>query len=99
MDAKSSLHPSSNGTLAWLATTMLGAPGRLVGSAWGSDVLVTPQRSALQRGLREHGGAAADPAPAAGDAKGSEHGGTAAESKDGAAGTEHGGQPAEEKKK
>jgi hypothetical protein len=47
----------------------------------------------------EHGGAAADPAPAAGDAKGSEHGGTAAESKDGAAGTEHGGQPAEEKKK
>jgi L-malate glycosyltransferase len=42
---------SSHGTLAWLATTMLGAPGRLVGSAWGSDVLVTPQRSALQRGL------------------------------------------------
>jgi glycosyltransferase involved in cell wall biosynthesis len=42
---------SSHGTLAWLATTMLGAPGRLVGSAWGTDVLVTPQRSALQRGL------------------------------------------------
>jgi L-malate glycosyltransferase len=42
---------TSHGTLAWLATTMLGAPGRLVGSAWGSDVLVTPQRSALQRGL------------------------------------------------
>ena len=42
---------TSHGTLAWLATAMLGAPGRLVGSAWGSDVLVTPQRSALQRGL------------------------------------------------
>ena len=42
---------TSHGTLAWLATTVLGAPGRLVGSAWGSDVLVTPQRSALQRNL------------------------------------------------
>ena len=42
---------TSHGTLAWLATAMLGAPGRLVGSAWGSDVLVTPQRSALQRRL------------------------------------------------
>ncbi len=42
---------TSHGTLAWLATSMLGAPGRLVGSAWGSDVLLTPQRSALQRGL------------------------------------------------
>jgi glycosyltransferase involved in cell wall biosynthesis len=42
---------SSHGTLAWLATTLLGAPGRLVGSAWGSDVLLTPQRSALQRSL------------------------------------------------
>ena len=47
----------------------------------------------------EHGGAAAEPAPAASDAKASEHGGMPAESKDGAAGTEHGGQPAEEKKK
>jgi glycosyltransferase involved in cell wall biosynthesis len=35
---------SSHGTLAWLATRMLGAPGRLVGSAWGSDILVTPHR-------------------------------------------------------
>lgn len=35
---------SSHGTLAWLATRMLDAPGRLVGSAWGSDILVTPQR-------------------------------------------------------
>jgi glycosyltransferase involved in cell wall biosynthesis len=42
---------SSHGTLAWLATRLLGAPGRLVGSAWGSDVLVTPQRSAMQRWL------------------------------------------------
>ncbi len=42
---------SSHGTLAWLATKFLGAPGRLVGSAWGSDVLVTPERSAMQRWL------------------------------------------------
>lgn len=42
---------TSHGTLAWLATRLLGAPGRLVGSAWGSDILVTPQRSALQRWL------------------------------------------------
>jgi glycosyltransferase involved in cell wall biosynthesis len=40
---------TSHGTLAWLAGTLFGTPGRLVGSAWGSDVLVTPQRSALQR--------------------------------------------------
>lgn len=40
---------TSHGTLAWAATTLLGAPGRLIGSAWGSDVLVTPERSALQR--------------------------------------------------
>ena len=40
---------SSHGTLALLATRVLGAPGRLVGSAWGSDILVTPQRSALMR--------------------------------------------------
>ncbi len=42
---------TSHGTLAWLATTLLGAPGRLVGSAWGSDVLVTPERSTAQRWL------------------------------------------------
>jgi glycosyltransferase involved in cell wall biosynthesis len=42
---------TSHGTLAWLARTMFGTPGQLVGSAWGSDVLVTPQRSALQRAL------------------------------------------------
>ncbi len=40
---------TSHGTLAWLATRLLGAPGRLVGSAWGSDILVTPQRSAALR--------------------------------------------------
>ena len=40
---------TSHGTLAWAATRLLGAPGRLVGSAWGSDILVTPQRSALLR--------------------------------------------------
>lgn len=38
---------TSHGTLAWLATRWLGAPGKLVGSAWGSDILVTPQRSGL----------------------------------------------------
>lgn len=42
---------TSHGTLAWAATTLLRAPGRLVGSAWGSDVLLTPQRSAAQRWL------------------------------------------------
>ncbi len=42
---------TSHGTLAWLATRWLGAPGRLVGSAWGSDILVTPQRSRLLRWL------------------------------------------------
>ena len=40
---------TSHGTLAWLATRWLGAPGRLVSSAWGSDILVTPQRSRLLR--------------------------------------------------
>jgi L-malate glycosyltransferase len=45
---------TSHGTLAWLATRLPGAPGRLVGSAWGSDVLVTPQRSALMRWITRH---------------------------------------------
>ncbi len=40
---------TSHGTLAWLATRVFGAPGRLVGSAWGSDILVTPQRSVAAR--------------------------------------------------
>ena len=38
---------TSHGTLAWLAMKFLGVRGRLVGSAWGSDILVTPARSAL----------------------------------------------------
>ena len=42
---------SSHGTLAWLATRWLRVPGRLVGSAWGSDILVAPQRSAAMRWL------------------------------------------------
>ena len=42
---------SSHGTLAMLALCLPGVPGRLVGSAWGSDILVTPQRSGLMRWL------------------------------------------------
>lgn len=42
---------TSHGTLAWLAQSVFGVGGRLVGSAWGSDILVTPGRSRLQRGL------------------------------------------------
>jgi L-malate glycosyltransferase len=42
---------TSHGTLAWAATRFFGAPGRLVGSAWGSDVLLTPQQSQVQRWL------------------------------------------------
>jgi L-malate glycosyltransferase len=40
---------SSHGTLAWLARRLFGVRARLVASAWGSDVLVTPERSALVR--------------------------------------------------
>jgi glycosyltransferase involved in cell wall biosynthesis len=40
---------SSHGTLAWLATRLLGAPGRIAGTAWGSDILVAPRRSATMR--------------------------------------------------
>ena len=42
---------TSHGTLAWLSMRLLGAPGRLAGSAWGSDILVTPQRGAAWRWL------------------------------------------------
>ena len=42
---------TSHGTLAWLATSALRAPGRLVGSAWGSDILFTPSRGAAWRWL------------------------------------------------
>jgi L-malate glycosyltransferase len=40
---------SSHGTLAWLATRLGGVKAHLAGSAWGSDILVTPQRSAAMR--------------------------------------------------
>ena len=40
---------TSHGTLAWLAQRLYGVRGRLVGSAWGSDILVTPLRSAVLR--------------------------------------------------
>lgn len=42
---------TSHGTLAWLATAWLGVPGRVVGSAWGSDILVAPVHSRLLRAL------------------------------------------------
>lgn len=42
---------TSHGTLAWLARALFGLRAQLVGSAWGSDILDTPQRSALLRGL------------------------------------------------
>ncbi len=38
---------TSHGTLAWLAQRLFGVRGRLIGSAWGSDILVTPRKSAL----------------------------------------------------
>ena len=42
---------TSHGTLAWLAQRLYGVRGQLVGSAWGSDILVTPARNALWRSL------------------------------------------------
>ena len=42
---------TSHGTLAWLAQMLFGVRGRLVCSAWGSDILVTPARHALVRAL------------------------------------------------
>ncbi|MCR5866949.1 glycosyltransferase [Aquincola sp. J276] len=42
---------TSHGTLGWLAQAGLGVPGRLVGSAWGSDILVTPDRHPALRWL------------------------------------------------
>ncbi|HRD96022.1 MAG TPA: glycosyltransferase [Rubrivivax sp.] len=40
---------TSHGTLSWLALRLFGVPGRLVGSAWGSDILVAPQRGGAWR--------------------------------------------------
>lgn len=42
---------TSHGTLAWLAVRLFGVRARLAGSAWGSDILVAPGRSALMRWL------------------------------------------------
>jgi glycosyltransferase involved in cell wall biosynthesis len=42
---------TSHATLAWLAKRLWRLRGRIAGSAWGSDILVTPQRSALHRWL------------------------------------------------
>ena len=42
---------TSHGTLAWLARRLFGVRAKLVGSAWGSDILHTPERSVLQRAL------------------------------------------------
>ncbi len=42
---------SSHGTLAWLAQRLFGVRAPIVGSAWGSDILHTPERSVLQRAL------------------------------------------------
>jgi len=41
---------TSHGTLAW-AARMLGVRARIVGSAWGTDILVTPRGSASMRWL------------------------------------------------
>lgn len=42
---------TSHGTLAWLAQRLWRLRGRIVGSAWGSDILVAPQRSWAYRWL------------------------------------------------
>lgn len=42
---------TSHGTLAWLARKGWGLRARIAGSAWGSDILVTPARSAAYRWL------------------------------------------------
>jgi len=42
---------TSHGTLAWLAKRLWGLRARIVGSAWGSDILLTPQRSIAYRWL------------------------------------------------
>lgn len=40
---------SSHGTLAWLATRLGGVHAPIAGSAWGSDILVAPERSRAMR--------------------------------------------------
>ncbi len=44
---------TSHGALAWLAQRMARLRGRLVVSAWGSDILVTPDRSPAHRWLTQ----------------------------------------------
>jgi glycosyltransferase involved in cell wall biosynthesis len=44
---------TSHGTLAWLARK-LGVRARLAASAWGSDILVTPERSRVLRWVTSH---------------------------------------------
>lgn len=44
---------TSHGTLAWLARALWRLPAGIVGSAWGSDILVTPERSWLLRMLTQ----------------------------------------------
>jgi glycosyltransferase involved in cell wall biosynthesis len=44
---------TSHGTLAWAAQRGWRLRGRLLGSAWGSDILVTPQRHAAYRWVTE----------------------------------------------
>ena len=44
---------TSHGTLAWLAKRIWRLRARIVGSAWGSDILVTPQRSRSHRWLTQ----------------------------------------------
>jgi glycosyltransferase involved in cell wall biosynthesis len=40
---------TSHGTLAWLARALWRVPVQIVGSAWGSDILVAPERSVALR--------------------------------------------------
>jgi len=42
---------TSHGTLAWLAKRLWRLRGRIVGSAWGSDILLAPERSRAYRWL------------------------------------------------
>lgn len=42
---------TSHGTLAWLAVHFGGVKARIAGSAWGSDILLTPQKNAGMRWL------------------------------------------------
>lgn len=51
---------TSHGTLAWLARSGWRLRYRIAGSAWGSDILVTPARSALMRRLTRRVLAACD---------------------------------------